>query len=65
MKYDYRGDWTLGLIRGLTGQTWNGEDNLLPAFADLGVAEKAGFKNALRCLFSPCCFFCGVRSTLN
>jgi len=32
---------------GLTCITWSGEKNLLPAFQDLALAEKAGFKKAM------------------
>ena len=43
---------------GLVGISWSGEKHLLSAFTDLGIAQAAGFKKAVKCLCVHTCEVC-------
>ena len=63
-KYTRPADSTLLTFSGLTQITWSGEKGILPAFADLKLAEEVGFRKALKCLASHFCEACQVDSSL-
>lgn len=45
---------------GLTQVSWGGERGILPAFADMNLAEQVGFRKAFKCLASHSCEVCQV-----
>jgi hypothetical protein len=47
-------------VQGLQRLSWDGERNLMPAFADPSLAAAAGYKQACKCLFSHTCQACQV-----
>jgi hypothetical protein len=59
-KYTRPANSTLLSTAGLTRITWGGEDGILPAFADLKLAEEVGFRKAFKCLASHSCEVCQV-----
>jgi hypothetical protein len=52
--------FTLGMMQGMVQSSWNKERGVLPAFADLRLAEAVGFKKAFKCLVSTDCEVCKV-----
>ena len=54
------GNSTLLTSAGLTQISWGGEKGILPAFADIELAEQVGFRKAFKCLASYTCEVCQV-----